>query len=55
MTRKELLKGLFLQIQNLRERISVADEECPAGEDESELHRLEERLEMLTDGMCGRR
>jgi len=48
MTRNEHLRDLSGRIQNLRERIAAADEECPMSEDESELQCLEQKLEMLT-------
>jgi len=50
MTRIEWLRGLSMRIQNLRERIAAAGEECLMGEEESELQCLEQKLESRTGG-----
>ena len=48
MTRDEWLRRTSAQVQNLRERIATADEECLLAEEESELQCLERKLETLT-------
>jgi len=56
MTRTEHLRGLSAQIQNLRERIVAAGEECLMDEEETELLRLERKRETLISGrnLCGK-
>ena len=56
MTRIECLRGLSARIQNLRERIVAAGEECLMGEEETELLCLERRRETLISGrnLCGK-
>ena len=50
MTRDEWLRRTSAQVQNLRERIATAEEECLLAGEEHELQGLERKLEKLTGG-----
>ncbi len=48
MTRDEWLRRTSAQVQNLRERIATADEECLLAEEENELQGLERKMVTVT-------
>ena len=50
MTRDEWLRRTSAQVQNLRERIATAEEECLLPDEEKELQGLERKLETVTGG-----
>ena len=50
MTRDEWLRRTSAQVQNLRERIATAEEECLLADEEKELQCLERKMETFTGG-----
>ena len=50
MTRDEWLRRTSAQVQNLRERIATAEDECLLADEEKELQGLERKLETVTGG-----
>ncbi len=50
MTRDEWLRRTSAEVQNLRERIATAEEECQLSDEEKELQGLERKLETVTGG-----
>ena len=54
MTRDEWLRRTSAQVQNLRERIATAEDECLLADEEKELQGLERKMELLTGGSSRR-
>ena len=50
MTRDEWLRRTSAQVQNLRERIATAEDECLLADEEKELQGLERKMETVTGG-----